>query len=314
MILIADDFHPDLMNQLEQAGIAFKYLPDIDREGVKMQLKKGIRGLVIRSKTTLDSELLYHATNLKLIARGGSGMDGIDVPYAESLGITLINAAEANRDAVAEHTIGMLLGLLHKIAKGHREISQNIWNREDNRGTELGGKTVGIIGYGNAGSAVAEKLIGFKVNVLAYDKYKSGFGNSKVKQVGMTEIFENADIVTLHVPLDSHTKFMANSDFFQSFVRKIILLNLSRGSVVKTSDVVEGLKSGKILGFGADVLEHEDPLQMGDSDKKWFDELKQMNHVILTPHVGGWSVESYQKISDVLAAKIISNRSLVAEN
>lgn len=304
-ILIADDFHPLLMEKLAEANIPYSYQPNLDRLGILEQLKQGATCLVLRSKIIVDQEVLAAGTGLQMIARGGAGMDNVDEAAAQALQIECVNAGEANSDAVGEHTIGMLLGLLHRIAKSDAEVRKGIWDREGNRGVELAGKTVGIVGFGNTGSAVAKKLLGFDVRILAYDKYLSGFGNEHIQEASMQEIFQHADILTIHVPLDGHTKHMVNSDFLQQFVRKIYLLNLSRGAVVNTSDVVKFLQNGKILGFAADVLENENPSQMKDSDMAWFQNLIQRPNVVLSPHVAGWSTESYIKISTVLAAKII---------
>lgn len=301
------------MQRLEKAGIGYDYLPDIERQGIGEALSAGYSAIVIRSKTHLDKELLQNAPFLKLIARGGAGMDNVDEAFAISRGIHCLNAGEANANAVGEHALGMLLGLLHNISKSHAEIKQRIWDREGNRGTELGGKTVGIVGYGNTGTAVAEKLSGFNVKILAYDKYKKGFGNERVKEVEMEEIFRYADILTLHIPLDSHTKHIVNSDYIQSFVRNIVLMNLSRGGVVCTKDVCEALESGKLSGYCADVLENENPLRMSVSENEWFEKLIKRENVILTPHVAGWSVESYVRISEVLAASIISERARILD-
>lgn len=310
-VLIADDFHPALMEKLEMAGISFSYEPELTRQGILAQLESGTKCLVIRSKTNVDQQLLKAGKNLKLVARGGAGMDNIDTETADTMGIVCVNAGEANSDAVGEQTIGMLLSLLHNIAKSDAEVRKNIWDREGNRGNELNGKTVGIIGYGNTGSAVARKLLGFGVQVLAYDKFKKGFSSEHVKESTLDEIFELADIVTFHIPLDRHTKNIINSDFLQQFVRNIFLLNLSRGGILNTRDVLKFLNEGKILGFGADVLENENPVAMGVSDRIWFDELIQKKNVVLTPHIGGWSVQSYEKISQVLAEKIIRKSALL---
>lgn len=292
------------MQKLDDNAVPYDYKPEYTREEILKALEAGAIGLVLRSKTEADRELISTGTKLKFIARGGAGMDNIDEEAAEAAGIICFNAGEANSDAVGEHTLGMLLSLLHKIAKADKEVRQGIWHREENRGLELSGKTVGIIGFGNTGSAVAKKLSGFNVKVLAYDKYKTGFGNDWVQEVSEAEIFENVDILTLHIPLDSHTKFMVNTEYLQRFVRKIYLLNASRGKIVHTQSVVNLLDSGKILGFAADVLENENPLQMGDTDKVWFDTLCKRDNVVLTPHVAGWTVESYEKIAQVLASKI----------
>ncbi|MBS3914948.1 MAG: phosphoglycerate dehydrogenase [Bacteroidetes bacterium] len=292
------------MQELDRAGIPFVYEPEISVEQIENYLENGIGGIVIRSKMHMDQRRIELGASLRLIARGGAGMDNVDEEFAKSKNIICVNAGEANSDAVGEHAIGMLLGLFHKIRKGDAEVRNKIWDREGNRGLELKGKTVGIIGFGNTGSAVAKKLSGFEVNILAYDKFKSGFGNAYVRETNLANIFESADILTIHIPLDSHTKLMVNSEFIHSFVRNIFLLNLSRGGIVKTKDVLDAMKTGKILGFAADVLEHENPRGMGDTERAWFEELIARDDVLLTPHVAGWTKESYEKISAVLAQKI----------
>lgn len=303
-ILIADDFHPLLLQKLDEVGIGYNYQPEIERKGILDLLSQGAKGLVIRSKIHVDEEIIDTGAGLTFIARGGAGMDNVDESYATAKGIECFNTGEANSDAVGEHTIGLLLSLFHKITKADAEVRQGKWLREANRGLELSGKTIGIIGYGNTGSAVAKKLSGFNMRILAYDKFKTGFGNDYVKEVKLEEIFQLADILTLHIPLNSHTKNMVTSEYIQQFVRNIFLLNLSRGGIVNVKDVIYNLQNGKILGFGADVLPNENPSAMGDTDKKWFEELTQRNDVVLTPHVAGWTVESYEKISAVLASKI----------
>lgn len=292
------------MNQLTSEGIAFSYQPQIDRQGILSLLANGATGLVIRSKTTVDEELLAASPALKFVARGGAGMDNVDEVASNRLGIRCFNAGEANSVAVGEHAIGMLLSLIRNISRADAQVRQGIWLREENRGIELNGRTVGIIGYGNTGSAFARLLSGFGMKVLAYDKYKKGFGNEYVTECGMEEIHSHAEILSLHVPLDCHTKFMVNSDFLQQFVRNILLINTSRGEVVKTADVIDCLNSGKVAGFAADVLENEPPARNGASGGAWFEQLKIRPNVVLTPHIAGWTVESYQKISEVLAQRI----------
>ncbi len=304
-VFIADDFHPSLMDELSAQGILFEYQPLASRETIFTALEKGIEGLVIRTKTQVDESLLKAGKGLRFIARGGAGMDNIDTDVANALNITCFNAGEANSDAVAEHAIGMLFSLFRKIHTADAEVRQGIWKREVNRGIELSGKTVGIVGYGNTGSALARKLSGFGVRILAYDKYKKNYGNAQVEACEMDKLFEYADIVSYHVPLDRHTKFMINSEYLQKFVRKIFLLNLSRGGIAKTNDLISALENGRILGFAADVLEHENPSAMGVSEHQWFDKLIQFPQVVLTPHIGGWTHESYAKISQVLAKKIM---------
>lgn len=303
-ILIADDFHPVLLDVFTKEKVDFIYKPDIQRDEIIKYLQNGISGLVIRSKTNVDAGLLSTAVNLSFVARGGAGMDNIDEDFARQKGIRLFNSENANSDSVAEQSIGMLLSLLHKISSADKQVKNNIWLREPNRGIELMGKTVGIFGYGNTGSALARKLSGFNVKVLAYDKYKSGFSQNHIIESTPQQIFEEADIVSIHLPLDSHTRFMIDSQFLQSFVKNIILLNLSRGEIVKTTDVISALKNGKLCGFAADVLEDEKLRAAGDSGPDWFQELIQFDNVILTPHVGGWSVESYKRIAAVIAEKV----------
>jgi len=305
-IFIADDFHPSLMDILSKAGLPFVYRPDANRQEIITALQSGSLGLVIRSKTPVDLELLQAGKMLKFVARGGAGMDNIDESAAEKLKINLFNSGNANSNAVAEHALGMLLTLFRKINTADAEVRQGIWQREANRGIELKGKTIGIVGFGNTGSAFAKNLSGFDVELLAYDKFKKNYGNAFVKECAMDELYEKADILSFHVPLDCHTTLMVNSDYLQRFVRNLFLLNLSRGGIVNTIDVVLALENGKIKGFAADVLEHENPTTMGDIELLWFHKLVKMNNVLLTPHIGGWTFESYQEISTSIATQILA--------
>lgn len=304
-ILIADDFHPLLMDKLQAAGLDFQYAPNIKRADIIRELQAGVCGLIIRSKTPADEELISAGNSLQFIARGGSGMDNIDETFARNKGIDCFNAAEANADSVGEHTIGMLLALMHNLAKANWEVKNKIWLREENRGTEIGGKTIGIIGFGNTGSAVARKLSGFNVRILAYDKYKTAFGGNGVVETDLKTIQQEADIISLHVPLTNETKFMVNSEFLQHCVRKIVLLNLSRGEVVKTADVAYAIEKNLMSGFAADVLECEHFEHYSADDWSWFSVLQKHPRCLLAPHIGGWSFESYQRISEVLASRII---------
>ncbi len=270
---------------------------------------ESIEGIVVRSRFPMDESFLSHAPNLKFIARSGAGMENIDLDYTTKKEIICFNAPEGNRNAVAEHALGMLLNLFNRLLIADREVRKGVWEREGNRGIELDGKTVGIIGYGNNGSAFAQKLAGFNVTILAYDKHKVNFGTEKVKESTMEEIFEKSDVVSFHIPQNEETMFMADHTFFHSFKKSIYLINLSRGKIVSTRALVSGLETGKILGACLDVLEYESssfenaiqqekaaPLQyLLDSDK-----------VILSPHVGGWTKESYFKLSNVLADKILA--------
>lgn len=303
-VLIVDDFHPAMTDALQEAGITFLYEPKAERTRILELLKTGFTGLIIRSKTPVDKELLQVSPYLRWVGRGGSGTDNIDVHAAAELGIEVFNAGAANADAVAEHTIGMLLSLLHNLARADAEVRKGIWKREENRGTELKGKTVGIIGYGNTGSAVAERLQGFGVNVIAYDKYKQNFGNKLVKEVKLEELQQCADIITLHVPLTDETHYMLNQSFIDKCKKPFYLLNLSRGEVVNTLGVLTAMENNHIAGFAADVLENERLQQLTPTENKWFNALIESPRTVLAPHIGGWTFESYRRISEVLAAEV----------
>jgi len=308
-VIFIDEVHSILQEDLENVG----YSCDLNYESTRAELLSIIGnydGLVIRSKTPVDKEFLDTATNLKFIARSGAGLENIDLVYAEGKGVVCFNAPEGNKDAVGEHALGMLLSLFNNLVKGDQEVRNGEWDREGNRGIELGGKTVGIIGYGNNGSAFAQKLSGFGVTILAYDKYKSGFSNESVKESSLEELFEKADVLSFHIPQNEETIFMADEAFFEKFKKPIYLINLSRGKIVKTDALVEALETGKVKGACLDVLEYEKAsfenlFEPGHHAPRAFDYLLHSPKVILSPHVGGWSVESYYKLSKVLADKIL---------
>jgi D-3-phosphoglycerate dehydrogenase len=257
----------------------------------------------------MDSEFLEHAPNLKFIARSGAGMENIDEVYCAKRNIDLHNAPEGNRNAVGEHALGMLLALFNKLHTADAEVRNGKWDREGNRGVELDGKTVGLIGFGNNGSAFAKKLRGFDVEVLAYDKYKNGFGTEFVQEVELETLFEKADVLSFHIPQNEETIFFANDTFFNSFEQPIYLINLARGKIVQTSALVNAIKLNKVIGACLDVLEYEkasfESFFEQDLDPNFSYLLKSPN-VILSPHVGGWTYESYFKLSNVLADKILS--------
>lgn len=237
-------------------------------------------------------------------------MDNVDEEYATQNGIELINVPEANSDAVGEHTIGLLLNLLNNIQRADREVRQHIWNREENRGIELKNKTVAIIGYGHTGSAVAKKLRGFECRILAYDKFKSGFGHDDVQETDMQTIFNEADVVTFHIPLTSETDGLVNHSYLSAFRKNIILLNLSRGKVVQLSALVNAMQQGKVVACALDVLENEKLHTLTPDQQQWFDYLTGSQQTVLTPHIGGWTHESFEKISFFLSNKIsyLANR------
>jgi D-3-phosphoglycerate dehydrogenase len=309
-VLIADDFHPALMECLDRAGIYFNYVPQAKRTDILECLKQGYVGLIIRSKTPVDEEILSASPTLKWVGRGGSGTDNIDVDAAARLGIDVFNAGAANADSVAEHTLGMLLSLLHNLARADAEVRRRIWKREENRGTELKGKCVGIIGFGNTGTAVAERLQGFGVKVIAYDKYKQNFGNKQVKEVSLEQLQQHADIISLHIPLTDETRSMVNASFVNGCKTPFYLLNLSRGEIVNTNDVLNAMETGHIAGFAADVLEKEQLPKFTEKENLWFDPLIQSADTVLAPHIGGWSHESYQRISEVLADEVLRRMSV----
>lgn len=302
-IFIIDDVHEILTNGLLKLGYEINYKPNAARADLLTEIDK-YEGLVVRTKTQIDKDVLCKAINLKFIARAGSGVDNIDTDYCDENGIKYFNAGEANADAVGEQTIGMMLCLFANIIKADDEVRKLIWDREGNRGVELNGKTIGIIGYGNTGKSVAKKLSGFDVKVLAYDKYLKNFADEFVSEATMDEIFEHADVISFHIPLTNETKFLANKEFLNKFRKNIFLLNLSRGKIVKLEDLMEAMKSGKILASALDVLENEKLSTMNEAEKNIFEYFKTSSQTVLTPHVGGWTSESYKKISTVLLQKI----------
>lgn len=300
-ILIADKLHPIFKEKAEKLGYVVDDRPEISREDT-LSIIHQYTGIAIRTKFKIDKELIDAGQQLKFIARAGAGMDNIDTTYTSERGIVCINAPEGNRAAVAEHTIGMLLSLMNNLRKADIEVRSGIWNREGNRGYELKGKTVGIIGYGFMGKSFAKRLKGFGVNVIAFDKYKSGYSDEFVQEVSMEQIVKHSDVLSLHIPLKRETNQLVNDEYFLHFKKPIFFLNTSRGEIVNTQAVLNAIKKGKILGAGLDVLEIEKFPQM--EDQPWYNELKNESRVILSPHVAGWTVESYRKISEVLAEKL----------
>lgn len=265
-------------------------------------------GIVIRSKFKITKEIIDSAPHLKCIGRAGAGMENIDVEYANQKGIPCVHAPEGNRDAVAEHAMGMLLSLLNHLKRADSEVRKGIWKRAENRGYEIKDKTVGIIGYGNMGSAFAQRLQGFGCEVLVYDKYKSGFGNVLIKESTPEEIYEKADIVSIHTPLTDETRYLINDSFIQNFKKEIYLINTARGKCLNTEDLVKHLKTGKVKGACLDVLEYES-VSFENIDIRDLPEpmqyLIQSEQVMLTPHIAGWTHESNYKISKILAEKMI---------
>ncbi|MEB0262024.1 MULTISPECIES: 2-hydroxyacid dehydrogenase [unclassified Mucilaginibacter] len=300
-ILIVDDLHPAFMEQAEALGFTCDYQPNMKLEEA-FAIINNYDGLAIRSKFQVDKAFIDEAKNLRFICRAGAGMDNIDEDYAIAKGIELINAPEGNMDAVGEHAMGLLLSLMNNINRGDAEIRDGKWLREENRGHELKGKTVGIIGYGHMGSSFAKRLSGFGVLVIVYDKYKTGFSDQYAREVSMEEIVRTSDVLSLHIPLTKETDGLVDDEYLFHFKKPIFFLNTARGKVVKTQAVLNAIKQGKIIGAGLDVLEVEKFPAL--AEQQWFEELRLSDRVILSPHVAGWTFESYRKISEVMAAKL----------
>jgi D-3-phosphoglycerate dehydrogenase len=308
-IIFLDTVHPILEERLVYANHQCIQLIDSDVESTK-NLISNAEGIVIRSRFPMDANLLDAAPDLKFIARSGAGMENIDLEYCAKRNIQLFNAPEGNRNAVGEHALGMLLALLNNLVIADAEVRSGKWDRKGNRGIELDGKTIGIIGYGNNGNAFAKKLRGFDVQILAYDKYKQDFGNEFVKESSLEELYSNADVLSFHIPQNEETLFWANDTFFESIQKPFFLLNLSRGKIVQTKALLDAIENGKVLGAGLDVLEFEKSSFENFFDGNMpeaFQQLLASKKVILSPHVGGWTNESYFKLSDVLADKILEH-------
>jgi D-3-phosphoglycerate dehydrogenase len=308
-IIFFDTVHPILEERLIAANHQCIQLTDSDFESTK-KLILVADGIVVRSRFPMDANLLDAAPNLKFVARSGAGMENIDLEYCAKRNIQLFNAPEGNRNAVGEHAIGMLLALMNHLVTADSEVRSGKWDREGNRGIELDGKTVGIIGYGNNGEAFAKKLRGFDVQILAYDKYKSNFGNEFVKESSLEELYSNAEVLSFHIPQNEETLFWANDTFFENIQKPFFLLNLSRGKIVETKALLNAIENGKVLGAGLDVLEFEKASFENFFDGNMpeaFQQLLASKKVILSPHVGGWTSESYFKLSDVLADKILQH-------
>ena len=301
-VLHLDENHEILENGL--AKIGFKNV--FDFKSNKKEITKKIEkfdGLVIRSRILIDEDLIDHAKNLKFIARVGSGTENIDIEYAKKRGITILSAGEGNANAVGEHTLSLILSLFNNIIKANKEINNNVWQREENRGIELENKTVGIIGYGKTGKNFAKKLAGFNVKVLCNDIIEN-IADDYAEQVSIDEIQSKCDIISLHTDLNKLSKHLVNTKFIDNCKNPFYLINTSRGQCVKTSDLILGIKTGKILGAGLDVIENESSSFENFKQDSYLDFLKKSEKVILTPHVAGWTFESKLKLSQIILKKI----------
>lgn len=307
-VCFIDTVHPVLKERLEAKGVKCVMHTSTSQPELE-QLIGSYDGIVIRSRIKMDRQFLSKAVQLKFIARSGAGMENIDLDYCKQRGIVCFNSPEGNRDGVGEQAIAMLLSLFNHLLRADQQVRQGIWDREGNRGYELSGKTVGIIGFGNMGSAFAKKLTGFDCRILVHDKYKSGFATSTIEEVSLDQLKEESDIISLHLPLTEETHYYVNDAFIRSCKKSFYLINTARGKNVNTAALVEGLKSGKIRGAALDVLEYEHS-SFEKIDASEFPEpfkfLIQSDKVVLTPHIAGWTFESYVKLSSFLADKIIS--------
>lgn len=304
-MLITDDCHTSLTDGLERLGFTCHFLPDITPETTR-QIISRYQGLVINSKIRVDKDLLDAATQLRFVARLGSGMEIVDRPYAASKGVAVLSSPEGNRNAVAEQALGMLLALTNNLLRADREVRQNIWRREANRGFELRGRTLGIVGFGHTGSQFARKLAGMEMTVLAYDKYKTDYTAEFpwVQATDLETLVQHADIISLHLPLSLETTHLVDEQFINRCKPGFILINTARGACVKTTDLVRGLESGKIGGACLDVFENEKPGTFTPAERKLYQRLHQLENVVFSPHVAGWTTESKRLLAEVLLEKI----------
>jgi D-3-phosphoglycerate dehydrogenase len=302
-VIITAKTHEFLLQKLKQNGFEVIYVPTITYNELYNNLEE-VQGLVVTTRIKIDKALIEKAVDLKWIGRLGSGMELIDVEFAENKGIKCISSPEGNRNAVAEHALGMLLSLMNNIHASQKQLKEGEWIRDENRGTELSGKTVGIIGYGNTGSAFAKLLQSLNVTVLAYDKYKFGFSKDHIKEASLEQLCRYCDVISFHVPLTEETHHFANDNFFQSLKRNPWILNTSRGPIVNTQHLKAAIINNAISGAGLDVLENEKLASYSNDEKELFEWLIDQPNVIITPHIAGYSHEAFLKMSEVLLEKL----------
>jgi D-3-phosphoglycerate dehydrogenase len=301
--LIIDPMHVSIFNMLREIGWEGVDVSNQEIEAIKPLINQ-YEGLFVRTRTRVDEQLLGSKPAIRFVARAGAGLDNIDLDFLKKHGIQVIHASEGNRDAVGEYTIGALLALLRNIPNADKQVRQSIWLREENRGEELMGKTVGIIGYGNMGKAFAKRLSGFGCRVFAYDKYKQNFSDEWARETTLENIFEISDILSLHLPLTHETRNMLDYEFIDKFKKPFLLVNTARGEIVKLQVLASGIESGKIRGAALDVLENEKLTSLTHEQLKAFTFLTQQRNVIFTPHIAGWTQESHYKINQVLVEKL----------
>ena len=303
MIIITAPVHPYFLNALSQKGYMYEYLPAITYEELEQRIPVA-EGLIVTTRIKVDKNLLCRSDKLKWIGRLGSGMELIDVEFAASKNIRCESSPEGNKNAVAEHALGMLLNVLRNIHKSEKEISEGKWLREQNRGVELSHKTVGIIGFGNTGSAFAKILSGFDVTILAYDKYKFDFGKDNIREASIEQVCKYADVISFHLPLNSDTAHLCGRSLFKMMESKPVIINTSRGEIVQVTHLLEALNAGIISGACLDVLENESFLNMSDHEKAELERLVQHPKVIVTPHIAGYTHEAFLEMAKVLLRKL----------
>lgn len=303
-VLIVDQMHESIFGLLGKYGFEVTYAPRITREEIIDQISS-YEGIIIRSKTPLDRALLERATRLQFIGRAGAGLEQLDLEYLKERGVALFHAAKGNRDAVAEHVIGGLLALFNHLNQADTQVKKGIWDREGNRGVELKGKTVGILGFGNMGKAFSKRLKGFGVNILAYDKYKKDFVKKGVQEVTWETLKKEVDVLSIHVPLTAETRDFFTLEELKSFAKPFWLINTARGEVIRMETLNQALDLGILKGLVLDVLENEKFECFSPDQKFQFELLTKRENVLFTPHVAGWTVESYQKINEVLVKQIL---------
>lgn len=303
MIIITSKVHPSFLEQLEAQGITYLYEPLMDYAALSQRISEA-EGLVIATQIKIDKALLDKSTRLKWIGRMGSGMDHVDLNYAASKNIKCISSPEGNANAVAEFALGLILNMVRNIRSSANEVNAYEWNRNENRGMELQGKTIGIVGFGNTGSRLATLLGSFEMTILAYDKYKKGFENQKVEETSLDRILVESDIISFHLPLTSETKYFVDEVMFNRFAKCPYLINTSRGSIINTQALMESLLKNRISGCALDVLENENLSTLTSTQKEQFDFLIAQKRVLITPHIAGYSNESHYKMGEILLKKL----------
>jgi len=302
-VIITAPAHPLLIDGLTQKGYNVTYAPDLLYSGLQ-QVIADAEGLVVTTRMRIDAPLLDAAKSLKWIGRLGSGMELIDVDYATKKGIACISTPEGNRNAVGEHTLALILNGLHHVSRSFTQVKNGLWLRNENRGTELTGKTVGIIGYGNTGSSFARLLEPFNVTALVYDKYKKGFEKGYIKESSLAQVQAEAQVISLHLPLTSETKHFANASYFDNLKQAPFFVSTCRGGVTSTADLLAALQSGAVSGAALDVLENEKLESYTDVEKEELRQLTEEHNVVVTPHIAGYSFESYKKMAEALLTKV----------